>query len=160
MKKPINVWPSGMPKRGETVKKKVNKVNKSGLCFWNKLSHQGSQIKTVIKPEWAWGDQRTAYWSISARLGLLANGAVLLSGLGAGGSMDWLNRGGQGTEEARNEGEAEAAPRTKHRPAVAMADVVREAVQVPWVTGKFKINSGNTCAQGDDAEGAWKENMD
>lgn len=74
--------------------------------------------------------------------------------------MDWLNGGSQGTEEARNEGEAKATPRTEHRPAVAVANVVREAVQVPWVTGKFKINAGNTGAQGDDAEGAWKDNMD
>lgn len=68
--------------------------------------------------------------------------------------MDGLNGGSQSTEEARNEGEAEAAPRTEHRPAVAVADVVREAIQVPWVTGKFKINAGNAGAQGDDAEGA------
>lgn len=74
--------------------------------------------------------------------------------------MDRLNGGGQGTEEARDEGEAEAAPGAEHRPAVAVADVVREAVQVPWVTGKFKINASNTGAQGDDAEGAWKENTD
>lgn len=68
--------------------------------------------------------------------------------------MDWLNGGSQGAEEARNKGEAKATPRAEHGPAVAVANVVREAVQVPRVTGKFKINAGNTGAQGDDAEGA------
>lgn len=96
----------------------------------------------------------------TARLRLLANGAILLSGLGAGGSVDWLNGGSQGAEEARNEGEAQAAPRAEHRPAVAVANVVRQAEQVPWVTGKFEINAGDAGAQGDDAEGAWKENTE
>lgn len=108
-----------------------------------------------MKAEQAGGDRGPPYLPVhSARVGLLANGAVLLSGLGAGGSMDRLNGGSQGTEEARNKGEAKAAPRTEHRPAVTVADVVREAVQVPRVTGKFKINASNTGAQGDDAEGA------
>lgn len=66
--------------------------------------------------------------------------------------MDRLNGGGQGTEEARNEGEAEAPPRAEHRPAVAVADVVGKAVEVPRVAGKFKVNASDTGAQGDDAE--------
>lgn len=44
----------------------------------------------------------------------LADGAILLSGLGAGRSGYWLNGGSQGAEEARNEGEAKASPGAKH----------------------------------------------
>lgn len=74
--------------------------------------------------------------------------------------MDGLDGGGQGAEEARNEGEAQAAPGAEHGPAVAVADVVGQAVQVARVTGQFEINAGDAGAQGDDAEGAWKENME
>lgn len=73
--------------------------------------------------------------------------------------MDRLNRGSQGTEEARNEGEPQTPPRTEHRPAVAMSNVIREAVQVPRVTGKFKVNTGNTRAQRDDAERSCKQEI-
>lgn len=43
---------------------------------------------------------------VFSRLPALADGTVLLSGLGAGGSGYWLNRGSQGAEEACDEGEA------------------------------------------------------
>lgn len=73
--------------------------------------------------------------------------------------MDWLNGGSQGAEEARDEGEAQAAPGAEHGPAVAVADVVREAEQVPRETRKFEIDAGDAGAEGDDAEGAWTDRM-
>lgn len=89
-------------------------------------------------------------WVFSA----LADGTVLLSGLGAGGSGYGLDGGSQGAEESGDEGEAEASPGTEHGPAVAVADVVRQAIQVPWITGKLEINASNAGTEGDDAEGS------
>ena len=63
----------------------------------------------------------------------LADGAVLLPGLGAGESGDGLDGGSQGAEEA---GESQTSPGTKHGPAVAVAGV---------------------GAEGDDAEGSCKD---
>lgn len=91
---------------------------------------------------------------VFSQLPPLADGAVLLSGLGAGGSGYGLHRGGQGAEEASDEGEAETAPGAEHGPAVAVADVVGQTVQVPWVTRKLKIDASNAGAEGDDAEGS------
>lgn len=87
-------------------------------------------------------------------LGPLANGAVLLSRLGAGGAVDGLDGGSQGAEEARDEGEAQTPPGTEHGPAVAVADVVREAVEAARVPRQLEVNAGHAGAQGDDAEGA------
>lgn len=84
----------------------------------------------------------------------LADGAVLLSGLGAGGPGYWLNGGSQGAEEASNEGEAKASPCAEHGPAVAMANVIRQAVQIPRVTGKLEVDASNTGTQGYDTEGS------
>lgn len=84
----------------------------------------------------------------------LADGAVLLSGLGAGGPGYWLNGGSQGAEEASNEGEAKASPCAEHGPAVAMTNVIRQAVQIPRVTGKLEVDASNTGTQGYDAEGS------
>lgn len=89
----------------------------------------------------------------------LADGAVLLSGLGAGGSGYWLNGGSQGAEEAGDEGEAKASPCAEHGPAIAMANVIRQAVQVPRETGKLKVDASNTGTQGDDAEGSWNDRV-
>lgn len=91
---------------------------------------------------------------VVSRLLVLADGAVLLSGLGAGGSWDGLDGGGQGAEEASDESEAEAPPGAEHGPAIAVADVIWQAVQVSWVTGKLEVDTSDTCAEGDDAEGS------
>lgn len=80
-----------------------------------------------------------------------------MSGLGAGGSGYWLNGRSQGAEEARNEGEAKASPGAKHRPAIAMTNVVWQAVQVLRVTGELKVDASNTGAEGNDAKGTWKK---
>lgn len=86
------------------------------------------------------------------QLSASADGAVLLPGLGAGGSGYRLDGGSQRAEEAGNEGEAEPPPGTEHGPAVAVADVVRQAVEIPGVTGQLKVDAGDAGAQGDDAE--------
>ncbi len=91
---------------------------------------------------------------VFSQLPALADGTVLLSGLGASGSGYRLNRRSQGAEEAGNEGEAQASPGAKHGPAIAVADVVRQAVQVSWVTGKLEVDAGNAGTKGDDAEGS------
>lgn len=82
--------------------------------------------------------------SVFSELHDLADGAILMSGLGAGRSGYWLNRRSQGAEEASNKGEAKASPCTEHGPAIAMANVIRQAVQVPWITGKLKVDTSNT----------------
>lgn len=87
----------------------------------------------------------------------LTHSAVFLPGFGAGGAWDRLNRGSQRAEEAGNERQAQATPGAKHRPAVTMADVIWEAVQVAWIAGKLKIYSRYTGAQRDDAEGTWNK---
>lgn len=70
-----------------------------------------------------------------------------------------MNGGGQGAEEARNEGEAKASPGAKHRPAIAVTDVIRQAVQVRRVTGELKVDASNTGAEGNDAKGTWKKKI-
>lgn len=89
-----------------------------------------------------------------SRLPALADGAILLSGLGAGGPGYRLDGGSQGAEEAGNEGEAEASPGAEHGPAIAMADVVRQAVQVPRVAGELEVDASDAGTEGDDAEGS------
>lgn len=91
---------------------------------------------------------------VFSRLPALADGAILLSGLGAGGSGYRLNGGSQGAEEAGDKGEAEASPGAEHGPAVAVADVIRQAIQVPRDTGKLEVDAGNTGAERDNAEGS------
>lgn len=91
---------------------------------------------------------------VFSQLPALAHSAILLSGLGAGRSGYWLDGGSQGAEEASNEGEAEASPSTEHGPAIAVADVIRQSVQIPWVAGKLKIDASNTGTKGDNAEGS------
>lgn len=66
--------------------------------------------------------------NLGVQLFFLADSAILLSRLGAGGSGYGLNGGSQGAEEAGDEGEAETSPGAEHGPAVAMADVIRQAV--------------------------------
>ena len=95
--------------------------------------------------------------SASETLPALADGAVLLSGFGAGGSGNGLDRRSQGAEEASDEGEAETPPGAEHGPAVAVADVIRQAVKVLWVTGELKVDAGNAGAEGDDAERSCKD---
>lgn len=68
-----------------------------------------------------------------------------------------MDGGRQGAEETRDEGESEASPGTKHGPAVAVADVIGQAVQVPGVTRQLEVNASNTCAEGDDAEGSCED---
>lgn len=92
--------------------------------------------------------------SVFSWLPALADGAILLSGLGAGRSGYRLDGGSQGAEEAGDEGEAETSPGAEHGPAIAMANVVRQAVQIPWITGKLEVNAGNTGTEGNDAEGS------
>ena len=65
---------------------------------------------------------------------VLAHCPVLGSGFGAVGPRDRLDRRGQGTEESRDQREAQAPPCTEHGPSIAMADVVRESIQVAGVT--------------------------
>ena len=84
----------------------------------------------------------------------LAHRAVLLAGLGAGGAGEGLHGGRQRAEEAGDEREAQAAPGAEHGPAVAVADVVGEAVQVARVAGELEVDAGHAGAEGDDAEGA------
>lgn len=59
--------------------------------------------------------------------------------------------GRQGAEEARQQGETQAPPGTKHGPAVAVANVLGKAVHVAGVTGQLKVDSCHARAQGDDA---------
>lgn len=59
--------------------------------------------------------------------------------------------GGQGAEEASQQGETEASPGTEHGPAIAMANVLGEAVHVAGVAGQLKVDSCHARAQGDDA---------
>lgn len=59
--------------------------------------------------------------------------------------------GRQGAEEARQQGETQAPPGTKHGPAVAVANVLGKAVHVAGVAGQLEVDSCHTRAQGDDA---------
>lgn len=81
----------------------------------------------------------------------LSHGSILLPRL-VGRRASWRAQGGgQGAEEASQQCETEAPPGTKHGPAIAMANVLREAVHVAWVAGQLKVDPRHTCAQGDDA---------
>lgn len=88
---------------------------------------------------------------------VLAHCPILRSRFGAVGPGDRLDRRGQSAEEARDESEAQAPPRTEHGPAVAVADVVGESVQVPRVAGQLKVDSSHARAQWNDAEGSWRK---
>lgn len=59
--------------------------------------------------------------------------------------------GRQGAEEARQQGETQAPPGTKHGPAVAVANVLGKAVHVAGVAGQLEVDSCHARAQGDDA---------
>lgn len=59
--------------------------------------------------------------------------------------------GRQGAEETSQQGETQAPPGTKHGPAVAVTNVLGEAVHVAGVAGQLKVDSCHTRAQGDDA---------
>lgn len=87
----------------------------------------------------------------------LTHCAVFLPGFEAGGAWDRLNGGSQRAEEAGDERQAQATPGAEHGPAVTVADVVWEAVQVARIAGKLKIDSCYTGAQRDDAERAWEK---
>lgn len=58
--------------------------------------------------------------------------------------------GRQGAEEARQQGETQAPPGTKHGPAVAVANVLGKAVHVAGVAGQLEVDSCHARAQGDD----------
>lgn len=90
----------------------------------------------------------------------LADGAVLLSGFGTGRPRYWLNRGRESAEEARDKCEAEASPGAEHGPAVAVADIIGQAVQVPRVTGKLEVDASDAGTEGDDTEGSYKKQQD
>lgn len=87
----------------------------------------------------------------------LTHGPVFLAGLGARGTRNWLYGGCQCTEESSDEGQTQTAPSAEHGPAVAVTDVVREAVYVTWVTGQLEVDSCHAGAQGNDAKCAWKK---
>lgn len=80
----------------------------------------------------------------------LSHGSILLPRLV--GCASWCAQGGgQGAEEAGQQCETKAPPGTKHGPAIAMANVLREAIHVAREAGQLKVDSCHTCAQGDDA---------
>lgn len=78
---------------------------------------------------------------------VLAHCPILRSRFGAVGPGDRLDGRGQGAEEARDKSEAQAPPRTEHGPAIAVADVVGQSVQVAGVTGELKVDSSHARAQ-------------
>ncbi|KAG9331261.1 hypothetical protein JZ751_019561 [Albula glossodonta] len=55
-----------------------------------------------------------------------------------------LNGGGQGAEEASNEGEPQAPPGAEHGPAIPMTDVIWQPIQVAWVAGQLEVDAGHT----------------
>lgn len=63
---------------------------------------------------------------------------------------------GQRTQEPGQQREAQPAPGAEHGPAVAVADVLGQAVHVARKTGEFEVNAGHTGAEGDDAAGSWR----
>ena len=81
----------------------------------------------------------------------LSHGSVLLPRLVGRCASGRAQGGGQGAEKASQQCETEAPPGTKHGPAIAMANVLREAVHVAGVAGQLEVDSCHTCAQGDDA---------
>lgn len=88
----------------------------------------GEQTKTVsklnIKVQW-----------VSRVTTPLSHGSVLLPWLvGCRASRRAQGRG-QGTEEPSQQSETKASPGTKHGPAIAMANVLREAIHVAGVAG-------------------------
>lgn len=81
-----------------------------------------------------------------------SHGSVLLPGLVGGGARGGRAEGrGQGAEEAGQQREAEPSPGTEHGPAIAMANVLREAEHVARVAGQLEVDARHARAQGDDA---------
>lgn len=60
-------------------------------------------------------------------------------------------RRSQSAEEAGKQCEAESPPGTKHGPAIAMTNVLGEAIHVAGVTGQLKVDSRHASAQRDNA---------
>ena len=58
----------------------------------------------------------------------------------------------EGGKRKTEERQAQAPPGAEHRPAVAVADVVRKTVQVARITGELEVDAGDAGAQGYDAE--------
>lgn len=65
----------------------------------------------------------------------LSHGSVLLPWLVGGRASRRAQGRGQGTEEPSQQSETKASPGTKHGPAIAMANVLREAIHVAGVAG-------------------------
>lgn len=80
-----------------------------------------------------------------------SHGPVLLPRFVGGRASGCAQGGRQGAEEAGQQGETQAAPGTKHGPAVAVTNVLGKAVHVAGVAGQLKVDSRHTRAQGDDA---------
>lgn len=79
----------------------------------------------------------------------LSHAAVLLPGLVHHGGVWGVQGRSEGTQEASQQREAQPAPRTKHGPAVTVADVLWYPKHVARVAGQFKVDPGHTCAKGD-----------
>lgn len=111
----------------------------------------GDQTKTVseLKHRRLEGCGLCVRW-VSRITTPLSHGSILLPRLVGRRASRSAQGGGQGTEEASQQCETEASPGTKHGPAIAMANVFREAVHVAGVAGQLKVDSCHTCAQGDD----------
>lgn len=81
-----------------------------------------------------------------------SHGSVLLPRLVGGGASGGRAEGRrQGAEEAGQQREAESSPGTEHGPAIAMANVLRQAEHVARVAGQLKVDARHARAQGDDA---------
>lgn len=65
----------------------------------------------------------------------LSHGSILLPWLVGCCASGCAQGGGQGAEEASQQSETEAPPGTKHGPAIAMANVLREAIHIARVAG-------------------------
>lgn len=86
-------------------------------------------------------------WSVTP---VLSHGAVLLPWLMGRRASRRTEGGGQGTQEASQQREAQTPPGTKHGPAIAMANVLGKAIYVAGIARQFKVDSCHACAEGDD----------
>lgn len=66
---------------------------------------------------------------------VLSHSSILLPWLVGCCTSGGAQGGSQGAEETSQQCETKTPPGTKHRPAIAMANVLREAIHVAWVAG-------------------------
>lgn len=77
----------------------------------------------------------------------LSHAAILLPGLVHHRGLRRVQGRGQRAQKTRQQGQAQAAPRAEHGPAVPVADVLRDPEHVAREAGQLEVDAGHARAE-------------